>query len=425
MPAQPAHRQQIEWEARRWGAGLQKTLAGAEIQYAVVKAVRGPQAFTFRLGLADAGQLAKLTKMDEQLALNMGVGDVRVHRTLGYVDVEITLPKPLRRGLPARVLQQKGGSWVTLGQTPTGTPVRINLAGNRTCHCMIAGETGSGKTFTERFIAWALAQGNEPDQIRLILIDAKGGVKWKEFDREVHLAHPIIGENSEAIAALMWLLAELDHRKRDGRDKPRTFIIIDELAELLTLGGDPVAEAIARLVKLGREFGIHVIAATQHPQVSEVGSGATKANFVLRLTGLVRDSNAAYLATGVKASGAEKLTGNGDFLLAVAGKVHRLQVGLVSHRDIYKLRRREEIPTLPLDEFAAYDPDRVLAMTPAPDPEHVAIALAEQDPSIRWLKETLHVGQDKASIVQQFALSILDKLRERGYSVYPVKGEAA
>lgn len=428
MSEQPTHRTfHLESEANRWGAGLNRTLSGANIQYAIVKAVRGPQAFTFRLGLGDAGQLNKLTGMSEQLALNMGVERVRVHRTLGLVDVEVALPKSLRRALPARCLAQKGGSWVALGQTPTGTPVHINLAGNRTCHTLISGATGSGKTFLERLIAWALAAGNEPDQAQFILIDGKGGVKWRGFDHEIHLAHPIIGENREAIAALLWLLTELDRRKQDGRSSPRIFIVIDELAELIALGGDPVSEAVARLVKLGREFGIHVIAATQHPEVSEVGSSAAKANFVMRLTGQVRDANAAYLATGVRLSGAEQLVGNGDFLVVVSGEVHRLQVALVSDRDIYKLPRRETTPVLPLAEVAEYDPDRVLDMTPSVpvEPDHVATALTVPDPSIRWLKERLGIGQYKATVVQRFAMTVMERLRELGYSVYPLKGEVA
>ncbi len=371
-----------------WERGLYQTLTRNDIGYNVTDKTRGPQVFTFRLRLADSANLSKALSLDEQLALTMGV------------------------------------QWVALGQTATGTPVHVNLAGNRTCHALVSGMTGSGKTVTEQLIAWTLATDNDPHNVNLLLLDGKGGTAWWGFEREAHLAHPVIGDPREATAALTWCVMELDKRKRDQRRLPRLFVVVDEIRELLDVGGEPVAEAVRRIAALGRELGVHVILATQHPLVDALGGSIAKANLPLRLTGRVADANAAYVATGVKCTGAETLQGNGDFLLTVAGEVHRLQIAMVGNRELGRLPRVETTPRL---DFGDYDPVRVLDVTPKVkadpiEPEHVAVALATGR-GITWLVKELGIGSNKARRVKDFAQTVHAKLQELDYTITPAYQE--
>ena len=405
-----------------WRYGLHRALTRHSILYRVADQCRGPQTFTYRIALADPADLARVLTLSEQFALVMSVRSVRVARVRGYVDVEIALPRALHRALPAKRLPRRGGTWVALGQTTTGTPVHVDLAGNRSCHALVCGQTGSGKTVTEQLITWTLAQDNDPNAVCLILIDGKGGSSWWGFDHAAHLAHPVISEPHEAMAALGWCLAELDRRKADRRRTPRVFIVIDEIRELLDLAGDPVTQAVQRITSLGRDLGIHLIAATQHPLVDAVGGSFAKANFVLRLTGAVVNAQAAYVATGVRNSGAEQLQGNGDFLLSAAGQLHRLQVGLVGNYEFGLLPRAEHTPRLDLDNL---DLDRVLDVTPISpraddlEPDHVAVALASNR-GINWLQGELGIGGTKATRVREFALAIRAKLHELGYGIQPL-----
>jgi S-DNA-T family DNA segregation ATPase FtsK/SpoIIIE len=404
------------------------------IVYRQIDAVRGPQVFAFRLRLADPDDLSKTLGLEEQLALTMNVPAVRVARNLGTIEVEVSLPKAFHRALPVTALDRKGKTWIALGKTPAGSPVHVNLAGNRTCHTLITGMTGSGKTVTEQLIAWTLAQDNDPGAVNLLLIDGKGGRAWWGFEGAAHLAHPVIGDPGEAVDALTWAVTELDRRKNQSRIRPRLYIVVDEVRELLDVGGQPVAESIRRIAALGRELGIHIILATQHALVDALGGSIAKANLPLRLTGRVADSNAAYVATGVKNSGAEALQGNGDFLLTLAGDTHRLQIAQIRNRELGKLDRTDHTPRI---NFGDYDPSHVLDVTdggdgadddghdgrgrpPDPmDPKHVAVALASGR-GINWLQERLSVGQDKATRVREFALAVREKLHELGYSVYPI-----
>ena len=113
-----------------WEHGLYQALVRHSIVYRVTDKARGPQVFTFRLRLADPADLNKALSLSEQLALTMSVSSVRVARHLGLVDVEVALPRPFHRALSVGALQRKGKTWVTLGQTATGIPVHVNLAGN-------------------------------------------------------------------------------------------------------------------------------------------------------------------------------------------------------------------------------------------------------------------------------------------------------
>jgi S-DNA-T family DNA segregation ATPase FtsK/SpoIIIE len=403
-----------------WERGLYQTLTRHSIVYQMGDKACGPQVFTFRLRLADPADLKKALSLSEQLALTMSVSSVRVARHLGLVDIEVSLPKLFHRVLPVKALQRKGTTWVSLGQTSAGTPVHVNLAGNRTCHALVSGLTGSGKTLTQQLIAWTLATDNDPTAVNLLLIDGKGGASWWGFERAASLAHPIIGNPSEAIAALTWCVAEMDRRKRDRQRLPRLFIIVDEVRELLDVGGDPVAESIRRIAALGRESGIHIIVATQHALTDAVGGSIAKANLPLRLTGSVTDASAAYVATGVKASGAETLQGNGDFLLVVGGETHRLQIAMIGNRELGRLPRTESTPQLDFDD---YDPVRVLEVTDKPkadglEPDHVAVALASGR-GITWLTSELSIGSAKARRVREFAQQVQSKLLELGYTIIP------
>lgn len=408
---------------RVWEHGLYRTLQrhGIIYNHRTLDKARGPQVFTFRLKLADPADLKKTLPLEEQLAMMMSVGAVRVARNLGEVDVEVALPRTFHRSLSVSTLEQRGGAWITLGQTPAGRPVYVNLDGTRSAHILVSGQTGSGKTVCEQLIAWTIAQQNRPDEASLLLIDGKGGTRWWGFERAAALAHPVIGDPGEAIAALTWAVVEMDRRKANGQDRPRLVIVLDEVREIIEVGGPPIAEAIGRIASLGRELGVHIIVATQHALTGAIGGAIAKANLTLRLTGLVTNSNNAYLATGVKDSGAERLMGNGDFLLSFGDEVYRLQVAMPRPRDIGKLVQSPEPPRI---DFGTHDTGRVLDVTPKSkatplDPSEVAFALARGCgiPTIR--EQFKPMGAKRAGRIRDFARAMKDHLADLGYT-YPL-----
>jgi len=408
----------------RWEQSIWQAMARQKISYRVIDKARSSQVLTFRLRLADERHLKKTLSMTEPIALSLGVERVRISRHLGCLDVEVGLPPAYHQKLSVRTLNRKGGVWIALGQTSTGTPVHVNLAGNRTCHALVTGATGSGKTVAERLIAWTLSTDNQPDHVQLILIDgAKKGAAWWGFERDAHLAHPIIADSNEAVSALAWAVAELDRRMEQGRKAPRLFVIIDEIRALLKVAGDQVAQAVEYIASIGREFGVHIIVATQHALTDALGGSIAKANLVMRLTGWVADATAAHVATGIPKSGAEHLQGNGDFLLVVAGQAHRLQMAIVENRELGRLPRRESVPRLDLGQNL----DHVLEIAktrPArkrvdDEPEAVAYALATRCGVGELRARYGPMGTDRARRIRDFARVLRRVLPGMGY-IYPL-----
>ncbi len=161
----------------------------------------------------------------EKLGMWAGLSDQDTGLRLGYsgLNIHIELPKPDRFWQPidVKTLAERHylrrGSVVTLGLGLQDEPVRLGWKDNDAGHILIAGQTRSGKTNAERMIAWHLARGNTPDDIRLIIMDvAKRGYNWSDFSQIPHLAHPIVDNVSTAARALAYLVKEIDALDGEG-----------------------------------------------------------------------------------------------------------------------------------------------------------------------------------------------------------------
>jgi S-DNA-T family DNA segregation ATPase FtsK/SpoIIIE len=144
-----------------------------------------------------------------------------------------------------------------------------------------------------------------------------------------HLLCPSLTKVSEALPRLTQLVQEVERRDAEGVNSPRLVVFIDELADLLMVGGKELEFARTRLSQRGREAGVHLVACTQKPTAAVIGS-LTKANFPVRLVGSVTSPDEARLAAGVSGTGAERLLGRGDFLLVMKGQSTRFCAAYIS-----------------------------------------------------------------------------------------------
>jgi hypothetical protein len=398
----------------------------ADLHYRVQSAIDGPRVLS--LGLVINPKFApKIMTIAEQLSMAAGLDrgvSIRVARgQRGTLALEIPKPKALWYNVAVDALPRRRGLRATVGLDNDHRPALIDFSEALTPHALIAGATGSGKTNVQRLLVYDLASQNTPAEVRFLLIDTrKRGIGWRPFTRLPHLAHPVITDDDTALRALAWAVAEVDRRAAAGQTSPRLFVGIDETQALLE--AEQFVRPISDLAAVGREFGIHLLAAMQNPTAKQLGDASIKRNLTTRLVGKVDSADAARVATGQGKSGANLLTGAGDFLLVQPQGITRLTAALLTEQDTARLPRSETVQALDLDQYD--DVDRVADVAddgrgrpPEPvEPEHVALALAS-DRGIVWLARELGIGKTRATRVKEFTDILLARLSELGYSVVP------
>ena len=115
----------------------------------------------------------------------------------------------------------------------------------------------------------------------------------------------------------------LAERREDVQHMASVVVVIDELADLMTVAAKEVEESICRVAQMGRAAGIHLVIATQSPR-ADVITGLMKANIPSRIAFAVKDAINSRII--LDSTGAEKLVGRGDLLYAPIGSSKPLRV---------------------------------------------------------------------------------------------------
>lgn len=146
-------------------------------------------------------------------------------------------------------------------------------------HLLVAGATGSGKSVVINGII-ATALYNSPAIAKFILIDPK---RVELIDYK-NLPHTMVyaSEPDDMVNALKAAMDITEARymamQRKGVKKytgSHLYVIIDELADLMTTNAKEVTPLIQRLCQIGRAARVHVIAATQRPTTDIIGGKIT------------------------------------------------------------------------------------------------------------------------------------------------------
>jgi S-DNA-T family DNA segregation ATPase FtsK/SpoIIIE len=330
-----------------------------------------PRAVQFHLAPALGTKINRVQSLTEELALALGVSSVRVSRQGGSMQLEIPRDdaRPVKllslmaalyttaltgpHAAPLSAMRRPGdatpgdcasypttpssripAATAVLGLCDDGAPLLLRLPSPDVAHVLIAGCTGSGKTALCQTVILSLAMMHRRSQLQFVLVDPKRHA-FMPFAPLPHLLRPIIGDAAEAIVALHELVKVMEIRGAGSSPDvtPRIVVVLDELADLMQVGGRTLAEPLTRLAQRGREAGIHIIACTQKPSSQVVGT-LMRANFPVRLVGKVVSPEDARVAAGCGGTGAEKLTGRGDFVAVAAGQVLRFQAAYVSPAEV-------------------------------------------------------------------------------------------
>jgi len=188
-------------------------------------------------------------------------------------------------------------------RTPEGKYYSLYADMLKQPHLLIAGATGSGKSVVINGILYT-ALYNSPAAVEFILIDPKR-VELIDFKPLPHVIQ-YASEPGEMVQALelAMTITERRYKVMQARhikkyDGGAVYVIIDELADLMTTNRRQVQPLIQRLAQIGRAANVHIIAATQCP-LSSVIPTPIKVNFDSRVALRTRSAQDSRNILGVK-----------------------------------------------------------------------------------------------------------------------------
>ncbi len=329
-------RRLLEYQAER----IEMVLASHKVPSHVYRGTVTPRFVRFELMPIVGTKVSRIKGLGEEIALSLGIPSCRVFRQGGKINVEIPreTPHTVRLLALCRRLAEIPPCTAILGLDEEGTPLLLRLPSADVAHVLIAGRTGSGKTELARAMITSLAMYNRLGEVQLVLIDPKGR-GFTPFGTLPHLLYPLVDDVEAALEVLKRLTVEMERRDHQKVTQPQVVVFIDELADLMMMGGKEMEHLLTRLLQRGRGAGIHLVACVQKPTVAIIGS-LVKSNFPVRIVGSVASPEDAKVASGLAGTGAERLLGRGDFLVIAQGQVMRLQVAYVSSQEIRELTAR-------------------------------------------------------------------------------------
>lgn len=348
---------------------IKSTLAEFGIEVEMEGANVGPRVTQYTMRPPAGVNLSKILARDKELALNLAVDKIRIEAPIpGTRSVGVEIPNARSADVRLRgVLESPDWKKATdpltfaVGKDISGHAVVANLA--KMPHLLIAGTTGSGKSVMTNTLITSLLYRNAPSDVKLIIVDPKQ-VEMAQYQDIPHLLTPIITSTDKALSAMKWAVGEMERRYtlmaeekvkniadyntkmakladenaevKNGK-MPYIVIIIDEMADLMMMAGKDLEMLIVRIAQKGRAAGIHLVLATQRPEVKVI-TGLIKANIPGRIAFAVGSQMDSRIM--LDQGGAEKLLGKGDMLLLTTemmGKPRRIQGAWASDDDINKV----------------------------------------------------------------------------------------
>jgi S-DNA-T family DNA segregation ATPase FtsK/SpoIIIE len=416
----------------------------------------GPTVTQYTFRPAVGVKISSITPLHNDLALALAAQHIRIEAPIpGKSLIGIEVPNKakvnvrLREFLQSKEFRERSSNLtIVLGQDVSGRLVYADLG--RMPHLLIAGTTRSGKSICINTLILSLLYQNSPEDLKFIFVDPKR-VELSLYKGIPHLKTDVIVDNHKVVNALKWTVGEMERRykvleavgSRDitsyreklarGEKKrvidtdtsevreeelmpmPQVVIVIDEMADLMVAHGKEVEASVIALAQKGRAAGIHLVLATQRPEVNVV-TGLIKANMPARISFKLKSNvdSRTILDTG----GAEKLLGNGDMLYssAEASNLQRIQGVFVSEDEVGKVVRFIERQKIEKgmdeigDDFGGgeADPIDLDALGGGDEDEHDPIYQAAkklvvetQRASTTYLQTFLKIGYPKAARVMQ------------------------
>lgn len=325
-------------------AEVVESLAAFNVAVTCQGVVRAPAFVRVKLKPQAGVKVSALLKLRDDLRVQLGlIAPPLIAPQTGYVSVDLPRPDRQTACFNQYVTPQSNPAApvrIAIGVNLEGELVEADLAEANTCHFLVGGTTGSGKSEFLRALLLSLVQRHSPDRLQLVLVDPKR-VTFPEFEGVPWLRQPIVKDTEMAIDLMATLTAEMDDRYRRfeanhctdlaqynqvAAPLPRLVCLFDEYADFMAEKESRIAleQSIKRLGAMARAAGIHLIIATQRPD-SRVVTPLIRSNLPGRIALKTASEADSQIILGGKQGEAANLLGKGDLLYLQGGTLVRLQ----------------------------------------------------------------------------------------------------
>ncbi|MDB9537038.1 DNA translocase FtsK [Dolichospermum planctonicum CS-1226] len=230
---------------------------------------------------------------------------------------------------------------IAIGVSIDGKLLEADLSDPNTCHFLVGGTTGSGKSEFLRSLLLSLIYRHSPQHLKIALVDPKR-VTFPEFEQMSWLYAPVVKDSDRAVELMQELVAEMESRyqkfekakcadltvynQRSSPMLPRIVCIFDEYADFMAEKEvrTILEQSIKRLGAMARAAGIHLIISTQRPEASIV-TPIIRSNLPGRVALSTKSEADSKIILGGTSTVAAYLIGKGDLVYQVGSHLQRLQ----------------------------------------------------------------------------------------------------
>ena len=349
------------------------TLRNFDIEIESIKATVGPTVTLYEIVPKAGIKIAKIQGLENDIMLSLAAIGIRIIAPMpgkGTIGIEVPNEKPQIVSMHSVIAskrfqeEQKMRLPVAIGRTITNEVFTFDLA--KTPHLLVAGATGQGKSVGLNAILTSLLYKKHPAELKFVLVDPKmvEFSIYKPLLKHYMAAMPdqddndiIITDCQKVINTLNSLVIEMENRyqllmqakcrnledynekfinrhlnpEKGHRYMPYLVIVIDEYGDFIMQAGKEVERPIQRIAQKARAVGMHMILATQRPDVKIV-TGTIKANIPTRIA--FRTQSVVDSRTVLDSKGADQLIGKGDMLYSASGAITRIQCAFVDTPEV-------------------------------------------------------------------------------------------
>lgn len=352
---------------------IMSTLNNFGIKINRIKATVGPTVTLYEIEPAQGIKLQRIKSLESNIALDLKALSIRMIVPIpGKGTIGIEIPNRNRQTVSMysvvkslKFQESKYELPVVLGKTIQNETFMVDLT--KMPHLLVAGATGQGKSVGLNVIIASLLYKKHPAELKFVMVDPKK-VELSIYSKleKYFLAKmesedtAILTDTQKVVYTLNSLCSEMEARyellrmaeakkiteyndkflhrrlnpKKGHRFLPYIVVVIDEFADMIMTAGKEVEAPITRLAQLARAVGIHLIIATQRPDVKVI-TGLIKANFPARIA--FRVMSMVDSRTILDQPGANQLVGMGDMLMLLNGEMTRLQCAFIDTPEIERI----------------------------------------------------------------------------------------